>query len=413
MMLPMTETARPSPGGVGEGLPPATVQNPGEPRWEACFAVVYLITAVIVEAGPVRAPGRLAVSVALAAMVPWYLFAVRPLTPPIPTALRPLRHAAALRGTASLAVLVALSAVVLIGNPAGWLLAFALCPMFLRTVPGPGGMALVVILNGMACVLAVRREPALEAAAFGAAAFGIGLSQVFSQWMRAVIEQSEERAALITELSQAREQLAAAHHEAGVLAERHRLAGEIHDTLAQGFTSIVTLIQAATAGLAPDVPAREHLDLALQTARENLVEARALVTTLSPAELDGSTLGDAITRLAESPGTGGGAAIRSEISGFRRFLPTATEVVLLRVAQEALANVRKHAGAGQVDVELSYGDDTVRLTVADDGQGFDPDAVSGGYGLRGMRERVRLAGGTITVRSAPGEGTVVRVEVPA
>jgi signal transduction histidine kinase len=390
-----------------------TGRNPGEPRWEACYATVYLVTAAIVEAGSVGAPGRIAVSAALIAMVPWYLFAVRPLAPPIPTALRPLRHAAAWRVTAFLGILVALSAVVLVGNPAGWLFAFALCPMFLRTAPGPAGLALVVIFNGIACLLAVRHEPALEAAALGAAAFGIGLSVVFSRWMRAVIAQSEERAALITELSQAREQLAAAHHEAGVLAERHRLAGEIHDTLAQGFTSIVTLIQAATAGLEPGAAARDHLDLALKTARDNLAEARALVTALSPAELDGSTLGDAITRVAETAGTGGDATIRSEVSGSKRSLPTATEVVLLRVAQEALANVRKHAAARQVDVGLSYTDDAVLLTVTDDGRGFDPDVVSGGYGLRGMRERVRQAGGTITVRTAPGEGTVVRAEVPA
>lgn len=390
-----------------------TGRNPGEPRWEVCYAAVFLVTAVIVEAGPVGAPGRMPVSVALAAMIPWYLFAVRPLTPPMPAALRPLPLPAALRATACLAVLVALAAVVLASSPAGWLLAFALCPMFLRTAPGPGGMALVVVLNVVAFLLAAMREPVLAPAALGAMAFAMGLSFVFSRWMRAVIGQSEERAALITELSQTREQLAAAHHEAGVLAERQRLAGEIHDTLAQGFTSIVTLVQAAAAGLEPDAPAREHLDLALTTARENLAEARALVTTLSPAQLDGSTLGDAITRAAESAGGGGDTTIRSEVTGCRRQLPTTTEVVLLRVAQEALANVRRHAAARQVDVELRYDDDAVRLTVSDDGQGFDPDAVSGGYGLRGMRERIRQAGGTITVRTAPGEGTVVRAEVPA
>jgi signal transduction histidine kinase len=390
-----------------------TGRYPGEPRWEACYAVVYVVTAGIVEAGPVLAPGRLAVTLAFAAMVPWYLVAVRPLTPPIESMQRPQRPAVAVRGAAALAVLVALAVVVVTANPAGWLLAFALCPMFLRTVSGPVGMALVVILNGFACLLAARHEPALAPAAFGATAFALGLSIVFSRWMHAVIAQSEERAELITELSQAREQLAAAHHEAGVLAERHRLAGEIHDTLAQGFTSIATLVQAAAAGLPPDAAARDHLDLALQTARENLAEARALVTTLSPAQLDGSTLGDAIARVAESAGSGGDATIRSEISGSKRPLPTTTEVVLLRVAQEALANVRQHAAARQVDVELRYTGDAVRLTVADDGRGFDVGAVSGGYGLRGMRERVRQAGGTITVRTSPGEGTVVRAEVPA
>jgi signal transduction histidine kinase len=390
-----------------------TGRKPGEPQWEACYAVVYVITAAIVEAGPVAPPGRVAAGVALAAMAVWYLVAVRPLTPPIKRTLRPLRPAATVRGTAVLAVLVALAVVVLAANPAGWLLAFALCPMFLRMLAGWSGMALVVLLNLAACVLAVRAQPSLAAAAVGATLFAMGLALVFGTWMRAVMVQSEERADLITELSQTRERLAAAHHEAGVLAERQRLAGEIHDTLAQGFTSIVTLLQAASAGLEPDVPARDHLDLALETARENLAEARALVTTLSPAQLDGSSLGDAITRVAQTTEAGGVATVRSEISGLKRPLPTTTEVVLLRVAQESLANVRKHAAAREVDVDLCYGDDVVVLTVADDGEGFDPATVSGGFGLGGMRDRVRQAGGTFSVEAAPGQGTVVRAEVPA
>ena len=390
-----------------------TARYPGEPHWETCYAAVLAVTAAIVEAGHVAEPGRIAVTVALVAMVPWYLLAVRPLTPPSKAALEPLRPAAAARAVPVLAVLIILSVAVLAASPAGWLLAFALCPMFLRIAPGLSGMALVVIFNVIAFALAARLKPALAPAALGAMMFAMGLAYVFDRWMRAVITQSEERAVLITELSQAREQLAAAHHEAGVLAERQRLAGEIHDTLAQGFTSIVTLIQAAAPAVDEGTQPRELLDLALTTSRENLAEARALVTTLSPTQLDGSSLGDAITRAAESAGLGGEATIRSEISGSQRPLPTATEVVLLRVAQEALANVRKHSGARRVDVGLRYDDDTVALTVSDDGQGFDVDGVSGGFGLRGMRERVRQAGGTITVRTAPGEGTVVSAEVPA
>ncbi|MBO0806624.1 MAG: sensor histidine kinase [Nocardiopsaceae bacterium] len=397
-----------------------TGRYPGEPWWEACYAVVYLVTAAIVEAGPVGGPGRIAVSAALVAMVPWYVFMGRPLPSALPVPSGSPRTAAPVAGAPAswraplyLVGLIALFAVVGAGNPAGWLLAFALCPMALRLEKGLDGIVFVVAINAVAGLQAALWKPSLAIAAVGAAAFAIGLSIVFSRWMRAVIAQSEERAGLITELSQAREQLAEAHHEAGVLAERHRLAGEIHDTLAQGFTSIVTLIQAATAGLEPGTDARGHLDLALRTARENLAEARALVTALSPAQLDGSTLGDAITRVAQAAGNGGDTTIRSEVSGVKRSLPTATEVVLLRVAQEALANVRKHAAARQVDVGLCYADGAVRLTVADDGRGFDAEAASDGYGLRGMRDRVRQAGGTIAVTSAPGEGTVVRAEVPA
>lgn len=249
---------------------------PGEPQWELCFATVYLVTVAIVEAGRVTGPGRIAVSVALAAMIPWYLLVVRPLTPSIKTtALHPPRPAAAARVTLVLAVLVVLAVPVLAGNAAGWLLAFALCPMFLRANPGIGGIALVIAFNVIAFGLSVRLQPSLAPAALGAMAFAMGLSFVFSRWMRAVITQSEERGQLITELSETRSQLAAAHHEAGVLAERQRLAGEIHDTLAQGFTSIVTLIQAAAPAVEPDTQPAELLDLALTTARENLAEARA------------------------------------------------------------------------------------------------------------------------------------------
>jgi signal transduction histidine kinase len=206
--------------------------------------------------------------------------------------------------------------------------------------------------------------------------------------------------------------IAAAHHEAGVRAERHRLAGEIHDTLAQGFTSIVTLLQAAEASLDAESHARRHLDLALVTARENLAEARTLVTTLTPATLEAGTLGDTVHRVTEATGAQAGVEAHAEVTGTARRLPTGTEVVLLRVCQEALANVRKHAAARQVRVRLCYAGASVRLTVTDDGKGFDQDDANGGYGLRGMLDRVRQVGGTVEVTSAPGAGTEVRAEVP-
>ena len=130
---------------------------------------------------------------------------------------------------------------------------------------------------------------------------------------------------------------------------------------------------------------------------------------LTPAQLDGGTLPDALRRLSQAPGVDAGFSV----CGTARPLPMATEVVLLRVCQEALANVRKHAGADTVTVELRYDPEAVSLEVSDDGAGFDPDRVSCGYGLRGMRTRVAEAGGTLTVRSAPGEGTWVSAVVPA
>ena len=168
------------------------------------------------------------------------------------------------------------------------------------------------------------------------------------------------------------------------------------------------LIQAAQADLDGSHPrAGRHLDLAARTARENLAEARALVADLAPAQLDDSTLPDALRRLSQAPEADASFAL----SGTPRPLPMATEVVLLRVCQEALANVRKHAGA-PATVRLDYDPDAIRLEVSDDGAGFDPARVNGGYGLRGMRTRVAEAGGTLTVRSAPGAGTRVSAMVP-
>lgn len=130
---------------------------------------------------------------------------------------------------------------------------------------------------------------------------------------------------------------------------------------------------------------------------------------LAAAQLDGGTLPDALRRLSQAPG----ADASFGLSGTPRPLPMATEVVLLRVCQEALANVRKHACAQSAAVRLGYTPDAVRLEVSDDGTGFDPARVNGGFGLRGMRTRVAEAGGTLTVRSSPGTGTQVSAMVSA
>jgi signal transduction histidine kinase len=173
------------------------------------------------------------------------------------------------------------------------------------------------------------------------------------------------------------------------------------------------LIQAAEAELggSPD-EARRHLRLAAETARENLADARALVAALAPAQLDGGRLDDALRRLA-GQAAGLGAVTAVEVSGSPRSLDMAAEVMLLRVSQEALANVRKHSGARQARIRLSYATGSTSLEISDDGQGFDPQVANGGYGLLGMQARVSEAGGRLTVRSAPGEGTSVIVEVPA
>jgi signal transduction histidine kinase len=390
-------------------LPGQTDRIVAEPRWDTYYAVVFAASVAIVQAGPITASGRIIASVALAAMVPWYVWVGRPLT---------RLEEATPRGTIYLSGLVVLFVAVQSRNPNAWFLAFALCPQCFQVTTARRGMVFVVVLNVSAGLLLVWREPRLSGAltALSLVIFAVAFSQVYSSWMIRVIEQSRERAALITQLESTRAELAAAHHEAGVLTERHRLAGEIHDTLAQGFASIVTLLQAAEAGLRDGDPrtdgARRHLEMALATARENLAEARTLVTALSPAQLESGTLAEALRRVAEAVAASADVEVTAEATGTARRLPMGTEVVLLRVCQEALANVRKHAGARQASVRLCYAAGVVRLTVADDGAGFDKNHVNGGYGLRGMGERVRQVGGTIRVLSAVGAGTEINVEVP-
>jgi signal transduction histidine kinase len=239
----------------------------------------------------------------------------------------------------------------------------------------------------------------------------------FALWINSIIEQSQERRQLIEELESTREELAARQHRAGILEERSRLAREIHDTLAQGFISIVAHLEAAEGALSPGSDqARRHLQQARRTARDNLVEARHLVAALRPEILGGSSLSGALKRLAVRWSEESGVPASVSVTGDELPLAQGTQVALLRAAQEALSNTRRHAGAGEVSITLSYMDDLVALDVQDDGNGFEPDLVAvdanGGFGLRAMRERVEALGGSLLVESEPGAGCTLVVELP-
>lgn len=239
-------------------------------------------------------------------------------------------------------------------------------------------------------------------------------SVLLGTWITRIIQQSVERADVIAELQRTRAELATVSHEAGVLAERERLAREIHDTLAQGFTSVLMLVDLAESDVDTDpAAARRRLAVARDTARQNLAEARSLVAALTPVDLQAAPLPQAVGRLVDRFGGEAGLPATVEVAGEPRPLPANQEVVLLRAAQEALANVRRHAGRCRVAVGLRYGPDGTELTVADDGAGFVPDGTpAAGYGLAGMRRRVEEVGGTLRVRSEPACGTTVRVTVP-
>ncbi|WP_461030378.1 sensor histidine kinase, partial [Streptomyces sparsus] len=236
---------------------------------------------------------------------------------------------------------------------------------------------------------------------------------------QALYRESEQRRRLIEELTATRADLASVQHTAGVLAERERLAREIHDTLAQGLSSIQLLLRAAERALpgAPDSAAR-HVDQARQTAVDNLAEARRFVAALPPPALEGTSLAGALERLCATTSARHGLTARFRIIGDPVPLPTAHEVALLRIAQSALGNTVHHARADTVDVTLSYVGDHVAMDIVDDGRGFDLHRLSafasgaGGFGLAAMRARVDALGGTFAVEAAPGHGTALAARLP-
>ncbi|SNR55443.1 sensor histidine kinase [Actinomadura mexicana] len=263
------------------------------------------------------------------------------------------------------------------------------------------GFALMVVLFSGAIGSAMAASGAGVTLTLVMMLVSIACSALLATFIGRLSAQNRERARLIDELDRTRGELAEVSREAGVLAERERLSRDIHDTIAQGFTSITMLVQAAEAEVGPN----RHLGLIARTARENLAETRGLVAALAPPALAEGSLVEALRRLA----AGFVLPVEFDVEGEQR--PLETEAVLLRVAQESLTNIRRHSGAGSVWMSLEFERDAVRLTVADDGRGFDPVTASG-FGLRGMRGRVEQAGGDLVVRSAAGEGAVVEAVVP-
>jgi signal transduction histidine kinase len=239
-----------------------------------------------------------------------------------------------------------------------------------------------------------------------------------------VTEQNEERRVALAQLEAALEENAGLHaqlltqaREAGVLDERQRMAREIHDTIAQGLIGIIT--QLAAADHARDRPADRdrHTENAKRLARESLAEARRSVEASMPAALESGTLPDALAVVAREWSELSGIPVDVTITGEMTRLHPEIEVALLRIAQEALANVAKHAGATRAGLTLSFMGDVVTLDVRDDGVGFAvPErgpADGSGFGLTGMRQRVARVAGSLAIESEPGGGTAISARVPA
>ncbi|MFJ9415567.1 sensor histidine kinase [Streptomyces sp. NPDC101227] len=307
---------------------------------------------------------------------------------------------------------------------------FAWCavPLFytgLRTLPAGAASLLVGVLTAFVVVAQLRLSTAFDPNLLLAPPAVAALATAVFVHME---RQAARQRALIDDLLRTRRELAATERREGTLAERQRLSMEIHDTLAQGLSSQQMLLQAAerTWDAAPGT-ARGHVRTATEITARNLAEARRFVHDLAPADLaDGASLPEALRELAartgeSASGTGAAAplAVRLHLDGTPAPLPDRVQSALLRIAQGALANVREHAAATAATLTLTYLGDQVVLDIADDGRGFTPtDPVAPapgrdrGHGLPAMHARVRQLGGTLTIESAPGEGTVLSAAVP-
>jgi signal transduction histidine kinase len=383
-------------------------------RWiwhAAFFGLLAIATVSALAGGGLDGSRRLALAGLALVLATWYLVLALPY---------PLGEERLLPAGIFLAGFIGLWYALVSLHPAFYLMLFIAYPLIFSRLRLSYAIAVALLLNALTVTHEVldsgkslsQNWSPLESGLLSAT-LGIG----FAVWVTRIIQQSAERRRLILQLQATRQELAVAEREAGRLAERGRLSREIHDTLAQGLISIVLLLEATEDALpAGSSKARRHLEQALRTARENLGEARHLVWELRPESLATAPLGEALRRLAQRLGEETGISATMTVTGRPGTLPADTEVALLRIAQEALANVRKHSGASRVALTLSYMEDETVLDVRDDGTGFDPDSAcasaAGGFGLRVMNERVRELGGQLTIETAPGKGTTIAVSLP-
>ncbi|MFC8228846.1 sensor histidine kinase [Streptomyces sp. NPDC057287] len=325
---------------------------------------------------------------------------------------RPHNRAAAIWLTVLGAVWLALLAL----SPEALWVAFPLYFLQLHLLPVRWGLPAVAVTASAAVAGFSLHGRETTPGAFIGPLLGAAVAVATVLGYDALFRESERRRELIGELVSTRAELAEAERTAGTLAERERLAREIHDTLAQGLSSIQLLLRAAERSLPDSAPATAHVRRAREAAQENLAEARRFVRELTPPDLQQGSLATALSRLS-SRTSGPGLMVRFAASGRPVGLPTPYEVALLRTAQSALANTVRHSGARRAEITLSFMETSVSLDVVDDGRGFDTSGepastADGGFGLPAMRARARSLGGTLSVESGPGQGTAVAVTLP-
>ncbi|WP_431983294.1 sensor histidine kinase [Streptomyces qinglanensis] len=304
-------------------------------------------------------------------------------------------------------------------SPDGVWVAFPLYFLQLHLLPRRGGLAAVTATTAAAVGAFAAHQGAFTVATALGPALGAAVAVAVVRGYQALYRESEQRRRLIEELTATRADLATAQHAAGVLEERERLAREIHDTLAQGLSSIQLLLRAAERAL-PGRPqaAGAYVGQARRAAVDNLAEARRFVAALAPPALEGGTLAGALERLCATVSARHPLSVGFHLTGRPVLLPASHEAALLRVVQSALSNTVSHAGATRAEVTLSYLGEHVAVDVVDDGSGFDPDGLpasapdTGGFGLPAMRARTDALGGSLIVESAPGSGAALAAQLP-
>ena len=310
-----------------------------------------------------------------------------------------------------IAALTALWACLTWLSPEGAYLVFPLFFLYLHVLPGAGGIVAIILATGFA-VVALGLHLGFGVGGVIGPLVGAAVALLIGFAYRALRREADERERLLAELMRTRHQLAETEREQGALAERARLARDIHDTVAQGLSSIQMLLRAAERDAAE--PAAGYVRLARETAADSLADTRQIIAELTPARLDDG-LPAALRRLGREQE--GRSSVPVTVNAEDLDLPMGIQTALLRIAQGALSNAIRHARARRIVVGLMGEDGTVTLAVSDDGRGFDTSAAApspgaDSFGLTAMRERVEQLDGELIIDSTPGAGTVVTARLP-
>jgi signal transduction histidine kinase len=236
------------------------------------------------------------------------------------------------------------------------------------------------------------------------------IATIIGAFISSIIKQSTDRQRLIEDLTQSRANLMRIEREAGRLAERQRLARDIHDSLAQHFTSIIMHLSATKHGNPEST--QTQVQQAENSAREGLTEIRRIVWDMQPEQIEKASLVEAVEKLAARWSAENSVLVKMKVTGIPLKLTSPTETALLRISQEALHNINKHAQANNVNITFSFMEDIFVMDITDDGLGFDPSKTSDGFGLKTMQDRAEELSGTLTIESEPGIGTAIAVSIP-